>query len=409
MPQKYFFGTRHFYFGEEWVKNGNNVTIFSSSSNHLTDKLPVFDDKSMVEDINGVQTVWLNSLKSKNPSSFGRIIGWIHFEWLLLRFVKKHLNSQKKAETTKKYEALEIPDVVIVSSLSLLSVLSGWYFARKFKSRFILEIRDIWPLTAVQSVGYSKWHPFIFVLSWIEKFGYRNADAIVGTMPNLIEHIQNVEPSFKKCVTIPQGVTINQLDRHEFLDSRYVDEVFYRPAFRVAYTGTLNMSDNPVDLLLDAAVIMGPDAGVDIFILGRGTMKDTYVKKYSHHAHIHFPEAIDKKYVRDFLSKIDLCYDAIGGAIARYGHSRNKWMDYMSAGKPILCAATGHRSILDEADCGTFVPFYDIDALYKEILRYRDMDKKELERLGKNARDYVVKYRTFDKLAAKYEELFNDN
>ena len=141
MPEKYFFGTRHFYFGEEWVKNGHKVTIFSSSSNHLTDKLPVFDDKSMVEDINGVQTVWLNSLKSMKPSSFGRIIGWIHFEMLLLRFVKKHLNSQKKAETTKKYEALEIPDVVIVSSLSLLSVLSGWYFARKFKRTIYLSIR----------------------------------------------------------------------------------------------------------------------------------------------------------------------------------------------------------------------------------------------------------------------------
>jgi glycosyltransferase involved in cell wall biosynthesis len=447
MPEKYFFGTRHFYFGEEWVKKGHKVTIFTSTSNHLTDKLPVFEGKSMVEDIQGVQTVWLNAFKSKGPSSASRIISWIHFEWLLLGFVRENLiKTTKSGEKFTKRELNKVdsernitksevkltnsdipgqaddssitkrdnritnceisrPDVVIVSSLSLFSVLSGWYYSRKFKSRFLLEIRDIWPLTAIQSGGFSKWHPFIMLLSWIEKLGYRKADVVIGTMPNLIEHIREVEPRFKKCVNIPQGVTNRALDQYEPLDPDYLADVFNRPAFRVVYAGTMNAS-NPIDILLDAAVMMGTGNGVDFYILGRGSLKDTYIKKYGRNAHIHFPDVIEKKFVRDFLSRTDLCYDAIGGEIARYGHSRNKWMDYMAAGKPIVCANSGFISILNEADCGTFVPFNDVKALYHEILRYRDMDKTELKRLGDNARSYLKENRTFDILAAKYEDLF---
>lgn len=449
MPEKYFFGTRHFYLGEEWVKKGHRVTIFTSNSNHLTDKLPVFEDKSMVEDINGVQTIWLNAYKSTGPSSFSRILSWIHFEWLLLwfvrnqgkKFTKRDIHFTNSGEQTVidasnitnsdlKFTKSELnetddehnitksgeeitdcenypPDIVIVSSLSILSILSGWYFSKKYKARFLLEIRDIWPLTAIQSGGFSKRNPFIMILSWIERFGYRNADAVIGTMPNLVEHIREVEPRFKKCVNIPQGISKTSLDNHELIDQAYLADVFYRPAFRVAYVGTINAS-NPLHLLLDAAVLMGANAGVDFYLLGRGSLKDDYIKKYGHHPHIHFPDVIEKKYVRDFLSHIDLCYDAIGGLIARFGHSRNKWMDYMAASKPIVCATSGFLSILNEADCGTYVPFNDVRSLHDEILKYKKMDVTERKRLGENARQYLIECRTFDKLASKYEELFEN-
>jgi hypothetical protein len=80
-PERYFFGTRHFYFGEEWVKNGFEVTIFTSNSSHLTDRLPQFKRGRMLEEINGVKTVWLKVLKTAESSSASRVLSWIHFEW----------------------------------------------------------------------------------------------------------------------------------------------------------------------------------------------------------------------------------------------------------------------------------------------------------------------------------------
>ena len=88
-PEKYFFGTRHFYFAEEWVKYGHEVIIFTSNASHLTDKLPQFSESRMVEEIQGVRTVWLKVLKTTKSSSAVRFLSWIHFEWKVLTTSKK--------------------------------------------------------------------------------------------------------------------------------------------------------------------------------------------------------------------------------------------------------------------------------------------------------------------------------
>src|SRR5690606_15382674 len=103
-------------------------------------------------------------------------------------------------------ERLPAPNAVIVSSLSLLTIFNGVLLRRRYKCRLIFEIRDIWPLTITEVGGFSRWNPLVFGLGLIEKWGYRSADAIVGTMPNLGEHVADVlgYPRVTHC--IPMGV-----------------------------------------------------------------------------------------------------------------------------------------------------------------------------------------------------------
>ena len=392
MPSKYFFGTRHFFLAEEWVKKGHEVSIFTSNQNHLTDKLPKFKSRSFQETINGVKTHWLRTFISQSSGSLSRILSWIHFEYLVLKSGNRDANAKK-------------PDIIIVSSLSLLSILSGYYFSKKFHAQFILEIRDIWPLTAMELGGYSKWNPFILFLSWIEKLGYRNADVIVGTMPNLIEHVQNTVDKFQRCVCIPQGITNQQLNTFEKLPDEYIKKVFQRKAFRIAYTGTMNKA-NPIETLLEVAKNMGPDAGIDFYFLGKGDEKPKYMQEYGSFDHIHFLDAIPKNQVRDFLNNVDVTYDSFYGGMAKYGLSRNKWIDYMAASKPIICSFSGYQSLINDAKCGVFVPENDQKALLQAIKEFKNLPSNELKEMGDNGRRYIEDYRTFDKLSSEYELLF---
>ena len=399
MPEKYFFGTRHFNFSYEWIKKGHEVTVFTSNWNHLTDKLPKFKGKSMIEVLNGVRTVWLQGYQNKSSNSFARIIGWMHFEWSVLQEYRNHLNldSEQKNNT---------PDVVISSSLSLFSIISGYLIAKKFKARFIVEIRDILPLTVIEIGGFSQWNPMVIFMNWLERFGYRKADAVVGTMPNLIEHVQNVEPRFNKVVFIPQGIRDEMLDIHHEITDQSLKTLLDRPGFKIGYAGTINAA-NPIHTLFEAAQLLGPDSDIEYFILGRGNEKEMYQNKYGHIKQIHFIDPIEKKYVRDFISKMDVCFDSFTGGTGKYGLSRNKWVDYMAASKPIICTFSGYPTILDVAKCGTFVDFDDIQGLADELKRYRNLSDEEIEQLGKNARSYVENELTFSHLASRFEKLFN--
>lgn len=389
-PEKYYFGTRHFYFAEEWVKNGHDVTVFTSNASHLTDKLPQFATSRMVEDIAGVRTVWLKVLKSTKSSSAARVLSWLHFEWKVLTTSKKQLKK---------------PDVIIASSLSILSIISGFLLSRYYKARFILEIRDIWPLSAMQLGGYSSSHPFMWLLGKLERFGYRKADVIVGTMPNLIEHVKEVEPGFKACICIPQGVKMEQLVTAEPLAATYVAQTFTPGTFKVVYAGTVN-PNNPIEVLLNAVSQIPASQKIEAYILGSGSMLESYKQKYAFCDRIKFIAPIPKKQVKAFLQQTDLCFDSIDSEIARFGLSRNKWIDYMNAGRPIVCSYSGFQSMINEAQCGSFVPYGDVNLLAKEILFFKELPAEKRNEMGVRAQSFLKNNRLFEKLAKDYQSNF---
>ena len=391
-PQKYYFGTRHFYLAEQWVKNGHEAFVITSNASHLTDNLPKFKNKSFSEVINGVKTIWLNTYRSKKSAGLSRILSWIHFEWQLLTFNKKDLSR---------------PDVVIVSSLSLLTVLNGYRFAKKNKAKFIFEIRDIWPLTAIELGGYSKNHPLMLLLSKIEKFGYKKADAIVGTIPNLKEHVTSIIGENAKTYCVPQGLSLDFYQENEKLDDSYVEKYIPRDKFIVAYAGTIN-ANNPLDTLIKAAEKLSLNPNIHFLIVGNGQLKNKWIEKTSHLPNVSFPPVVSKKQVNHLLSFVDVCYDSFESVLARFGLSRNKWIDYMFAGKPIICSYSGYQSMIDEARSGSFVPFGDVDLLINKILAYSKMDRKELLAMGERGKNFLIQNRTFEKLSLDYVSIMKE-
>ena len=390
VPEKYFSGTRHFYLAEEWVKNGNNVTIFTSNSSHQNNELPQFSGRRKLEYINGILTVWINLIKYKKSSSYNRVLSWLQFEWKILSASKKQFPN---------------PEIIIISSLSILSIVSGFLLSRWFKARFIIEIRDIWPLSAIQLGGYKANHPFMWLLGKLERFGYRKADVIVGTMPNLAEHVNEVEPRFKSCICIPQGIKKEHLFRIEPLSLNYTEATFSSKTFKVVYAGTLNIN-NPIEVLLKAVASFSKEEKVEAYILGSGNMLETYKRKYAFCSRIKFIPAIPKSQVKAFLMQTDLCFDSVDTELGRFGLSRNKWIDYMNAGRPIVCSYSGYKSMINESKCGSFTPFGNDKLLAKEIKMYKKMPKSELNNIGQNGRNYLKKNRLFENLALDYQNIF---
>tara|TARA_Y100000996_G_scaffold415532_1_gene410880 strand:+ start:5556 stop:6761 length:1206 start_codon:yes stop_codon:yes gene_type:complete len=387
---KYSFNTRHFELSKEWVKNGYDVTIFSSHKSHLIkSNYPLFSGPYLFEKVDGIKTFWLKVINYKYAFSLKRIISWIQFEYKLLILNKKKLSK---------------PNVIIVSSLSLFSILTGVFFSKRYKAKLILEIRDIWPQSLIELQKFSKNNPIIMLLRSIEKYGYRKSDLVVGTMPNLREHLKSSLIKPPPNITIPQGLKKDYTKNFMNLSKKYVNENIPTNKFIFAYTGSIN-KNNPIDCFLEIASEIS-HLNIHFLILGSGDRKSDLLKKYSHCQNISFPPYLDKKYVVDFLSYSSVCIDSLLPGIGRYGISRNKWIDYMVASKPIICFYEGYKSILNEANCGEFVKYGDIKALKKIILKYSIMSDSELKKIGNRGKDFLLENRTFDKLALNYQSHF---
>lgn len=392
-PSKYFFGTRHFFLAEQWTKMGNDVTIITSNSSHLTNKLPKFTSSIYIEFINGVRTFWISTYKNKSSSGIIRILSWFDFDLKLLIFSKKLCSK---------------PDIIIISSLSLTTLLPAWVLSKIYKAKLIFEIRDIWPLSIVVLGNYSKYNPFIIYLSWLEKFGYSKSKLIVGTMPNLIEHVRLNCKIETKCICIPQGFSLKFYENEQLeLETNYLHNYLPKNKFIVCYAGTLNIN-NSLNSLIEAAEILKNIINIHFIVLGEGNLKKSYMEKTKNFNNISFPPVINKNQVNAFLKNIDLCYDSFNSTLAKYGISRNKWIDYMYASKPIICSYDGFQSMINEANCGTFVKYNDSIALADKIIEYSLLSKHDLEIIGQRAKTYLIENRTFEKLSIEYlEHIFN--
>jgi hypothetical protein len=177
---------RNFNFCKEFRKK-NKITYFFNSYNQINLKPKKINTYFKHEIINDVENFQLNGPEITQGFSLKRIFSWFVFEFNLLRLT---------LFTTKIIR----PDIIIVKSISLFSILSGLILKKRYNSKLIIEITDIWPLTLVEIGKYSSNNPFIILLGYIEKLGYNSADAIVGSMPNLKEHVENVVKSQKKLI-----------------------------------------------------------------------------------------------------------------------------------------------------------------------------------------------------------------
>ena len=384
VPVEYEFGSRHFSLSYEFIKKELSTIVITSDSNHLLSPLKLKSTYNLRYSQDLIPTIWIKTLKYKNASSFKRILSWMDFEMKLL--VLSVL--------------LKKPKYVIISSLSFLTIINGILLKKVYKVKFLLEIRDIWPLTLLEVGNYKENNIFIRILSYIEKKGYHNADTIIGTMPNLQQHIVNSGID-KPAYCIPQGFRSEQIRLN--LDG---DNYFNLPnKFIIGYAGSVGKS-NALDTLINCSLAFAKDERIHFVIAGSGECLEEFKVLTKNSKNITFLGKIPKIDIPRLLSVFDVVYDSVKNSkIYEFGLSRNKWIDYMLASKPIIASYSGFKSMINEADCGDFIEAENLSELKKCILKYLYMSKDEIISKGANGNKWLIENRSFSKLASDYIRL----
>lgn len=373
----------------ELVHMGHTCVILTSDSNQLA-QVPHLAQSVLIEETDGITVCWIRTMKYSVAKSMRRILSWLDFEFRLWRLPKSSLPK---------------PDAVVVSSLSLLTVLNGFLLRRRYQCRLILEIRDIWPLTITEEGGFSRWNPLVLGLGVIERLGYRYADEVVGTMPNLGEHVRQVLGRPRSVHCIPMGVDEASFTESVPLSSDYVRAYLPEDKFIVAHAGTIGIT-NALDTFLECARSLQDHPGIYFVVVGDGDLRTYYQQKYAQVRNLGFAPRVPKQQVQSVLSNCSLLYFSVHPSkVWRYGQSLNKIIDYMLAGKPVVASYTGYPSMINEAGCGCYVPAGNVEALRREILRYVAMpaDQRQIE--GQNGREWILRHRQYSVLAARYLDI----
>lgn len=385
-------GQRVISLAKEFARPGHRVAVITSTSNHFAkfekDQWVRIERGFSKASFDGVTMVAHTTLGYHKTAFAGRILSWLHFEWGVLRLPTRHLPD---------------PTHIIVSSLSLLSILNGIRLARKFRAKLVFEIRDIWPLTLQTEFGLSNKNPLVALLALIENFGYRKCDVVVGTMPNLKEHVHSISGTMPRVVTIPQGID-GDLMR---LVPRYVPPPRDQSPTIVGYWGSIGRA-NSLGVLLEAATQIGPNRNLEFHFWGGGDLLERYRKEHQGQSHIYFHGHIERQQLFQEVHKAHLLILATDASVLwKYGQSLNKMVEYMMMGRPVIASYSGYPSMINEAGSGVFVPASNPTALVQTLLDFGSLPRKELERLGRTGRMWVVSHRGYAQLSKEYLEILD--
>ena len=388
---------RPYYLAKEWIKLGHNVTILVANYSHLRKQNPKFQSDIKEENIDGITYIWVNT-----PIYEGNGVGRIKN---MFAFIKNTLF--KASYFVKEYK----PDVVIASS----TYPSDNYVAKKIAklsgAKFIYEVHDLWPLSPMELSDMKKYHPFIVAMQHAENFAYRKADAVISMLPKTQEHMQSHGLDLKKWHYIPNGVVIEDWNNTVEISGEIKNKIIELKKNNctiIAYTGG-HAPSNSLSTLVKSAELIKANNKIHFLFVGDGIDKENLIKQSKGLNNISFFNSIPKFEIPDLLSKIDIAViGAVKSSLYRFGVSPNKLIDYMMAKKPIIQYIDAGNDILNEAKAGISVKPENPQAIVDAINTLVNLPKEELNKMGQNGHDFVIKNHDYKILAQKFIDVMQN-
>jgi len=376
---------RNYYMARELVKLGHKVTIVSASYMHLFKELPKTEGKKYsFETIDGIEYIWVDVPHYSSSTDKKRV-------WKWFVFVKKLYELPVKK--------MEKPDYIIASPMAPFLIKPAHHFAKKFGAKLVYEVKDIWPLSLMELGGYSKKHPFIRLMQWFSDYAYQKSDLTITVLANAYEYMKTHGLKEEKFKYIPNGISLEDMEENRELNVATLEQLS-KDDFIVGYAGTIGIA-NALDTFVESAELLTAYPKVKLLLVGDGKERGKLKEKKL--TNVLFIDPIPKNEVQSLLSKFDVCYIGLQKKpIFEYGVSPNKLFDYLYAEKAILYGVNDKKSIVQRANAGVTVSSDDAKSIADGIVKMYQLSKEERESMGKNGKEYVLKYHTYENIAKEF-------
>lgn len=381
---------RHYDLGKELLKYGYNIDIIGGSfvhdrKKHILNK----NEKYRIENHEGLRYHILNGISYSG--SLMRILSMIEF-MIKVFFYEKKLKVK--------------PDIIYCSCPHPFNGLISLYLSKKYKCKFILEIRDLWPETWVEMGAITRKSLIYKFFAWIEKLLYKKTDKIITLMPGAFMYIEKLGIPKEKVEWVSNGVDLDEFDKNYFKEPVYK---FDKSKFNITYTGSIGIA-NALEELFEVAKDLREE-NIMFNIIGDGPLKDKYINYCNENVidNVKFYNSVSKNEVPALLKESDaLIVTTKKCNLYKYGISFNKIFEYLAAAKPIIIAYDTKFDFVKEANCGFSIPAESNEEMLNKILKIFLLSKKEKQILGENGRKYAEENFSMKILDKKLENIFEN-
>ena len=299
---------------------------------------------------------WTYATVSKNPIL--RAWGMCSFSVMMWAFAFK-------AKTIRSY------DLVIVQSPPLfVSTSAILLFKCLYKKKMILNVSDLWPLSAVELGAMRKGGLLYNIFSKMERFIYRKSDGILGQSKEILEHISGFESPDKKLL-------YRNLQHYN---------VAMKPKkkntpMKIVYAGLLGVAQNILGIIEN---IDFKKCGVEFHVYGGGNQTkeiESYIA--NHNSNVFYHGYVAKEKMALEMANYDVSIVPLATRIK--GAVPSKLFDLLPMGIPVLFCGGGEGArIVKEYNVGLVSEPGDYEALRDNIKKLQILSDFEYMKLSEN-------------------------
>lgn len=280
-------------------------------------------------------------------------------------------------------------DFLLTESPPLFLGISGYLLSRFTGARWIFNVSDLWPESAVRLGAISDGIP-LKISNALEKFCYQKAWLVTGQSKSIL---QNITDRFPKVITyhLSNGVNTDQFTPTT-IDQNLRQLIAPDRELVLFYGGLHGLAQGLDQLLLSAKEIQDTsELNIRFVFVGDGPDKKKLTKlaEELNLRNVLFLPPVEKIKMPNFLSSADIVIVPL--KIYLPGAVPSKLYEAMASGKPVILVAEGEAvEILKTAQAGVAIKPGDIDGLTRAITELA-MNSELRTKFGNAGRRYVLR------------------
>lgn len=285
-------------------------------------------------------------------------------------------------------------DYVLTISPPLFTGVVG-IILKYFKSaRFIFDIGDLWPESAVQ-LGFLKNKTAIKISEMLEKFIYKKSDMINVVTHQTMVKLKSTHEYIRRIEYIPNFVNTRKIKKSEKcveLLSRFglTDKMVF------GYAGNIGVAQG-LKIITDTAKLTLENSKIIYFIVGEGVDRELIQNEILSNdlKNVILSPPVSREKIADYISLFDAVIIPLVKNELFKMTIPSKLYETMSAELPALLCVDGEaRKILEKYKCGLFIEPENYIMLAEKV-NYLYANRDKAMQLGLNGREGAV--REFDR------------
>lgn len=295
-------------------------------------------------------------------------------------------------------------DIVIATIPSPFSGILGIIAKLRFRCKYILDIRDLWP-ECIKNIGLFRKNKILLKIAYkLENVILKFTDSIVINSDGFYQYLD--KKKYKKNILfIPNGLRKEEITMYK----RIRECVDKNKKFTVIYSGSIGLPQN-ITSLVRVAKNLRHINDIDFKIIGTGIQLEKVIELIEHYGleniKVYSPspknkviEEVAKSHIALAHLRKDSAFDLV---------IPGKLIDYMGVGIPIVAGVEGvAEKLIKDSNSGIVVEPDDYVGLSNAIMKiYKDRDLQY--KYSINAMEYCAKEFCVEDNFKKYIDLIEE-